>query len=169
MLILYQCNTYIHITYNYIDTYIHQHIHTQTIHIQYMYTVHTHTHTQYIPMHIWYMHALISYSIPIQIVSQQIVYPIICTCLYSPCSICYHLIQTVPYMYHLIYIPLLYTHAYIYRIYIAYCIIYGCYMCPRFIYTLVIARLYITTPHICHTQDVYKYIYMQGINRPIII
>lgn len=107
---------YIHI-YQHIQLYcIHYTVHTYTYtHILHMHTVHTYTH-----IHTTY--ALISYIIPIQIVTQQIVHPCICTCLYSPYSICYHLICSVPYIartyiytlviYPCLYIPLLYSALY---------------------------------------------------------
>ena len=115
ILILYQCNRYIHIThitsliYVYTHTPTHTHIRLYTcIHTSIQYThIYTHIHTSHIPpMHTWYIHTLISYSIPIQIVAYQIVHPCICTCLYSSYSIYHYLICTYTIIYQLTH----YTH-----------------------------------------------------------
>ena len=156
MLILYQCNTYIHITYNYIDTYIHQHIHTQTIHIQYMYTVHTYTYIVYTNTHMIYAYPC-SYSLQC---------PHVCivdsTPLYMDMLIQSIQYMPLPYMLPFIYRPLLYTH-----------VVYA----PPICYPLYYIPLLYAIPFICtlviyttlYSTHVYKYttIQTQDNNTPL--
>ena len=134
----YIIHTYIYLYYiNVIDT-----------HIQHMTSlIHVYTH---IPTHTTIRLYTCIYT---SIQYTHIYIHILCTCLYSPYSICYHLICTVPYMYSTLYAPiLLYTSSHTTHIYI-----------PPYEHSLI------TISHICHTQAPYEYIDIWGINRPVII
>ena len=166
-----------------IHNYIHMYTQIHYTYIHYIYYIHIHTsHTVHTYTYIHRMY-LCTYGICTPLQLQPTVHTCVhsrqYTLVYAHAYIVHIVYATTLYTQYLIqhahiYTPLLYTHAYIYHSYIAHCIIqscymHSCYMCPRSIYALVIARLYITTPHIWHTQDTYKHIDIQGINRPIII
>ena len=147
-------------------THIYQHIQLYCIHYTvhtYLYTTYTHIHTYIPPMHTWYTYTLISYSIPIQIVTQQIVHPYICTCLYSPYSI-----YTTYYICHLLYIPMLYVPPIIHTTCNTTVYMYQPCICPQLTHTPTIQPRHtppliigppLCTHLVCTHSEVYRAIY----------
>src|SRR5699024_5317062 len=159
-------------TYSTCIQYTHIHIHTMYLHISHMYTLVPIAYSTY---HYYILYTIYPHTHTLTTCTTYYTHPYIYTPLYILWLYMLHLIYTVPCMYYLIHRPLLYTHA-IYTPPICYPLLYVSllysyplytpllYKLPYILHTYINRLSYkhslITISHICHTQDVYKYIYI---------